>query len=590
MSEINGNAFDFKLFKRLLKYTQPYKLIFYGVAIAAILLSVFAVARPVLLKETVDVYILSQDNKGLQLLIGLMALVLVLEVVSQLSFIYYSNWLGQSIIRDVRIKLFRHMLRFRMKYFNDSSVGLLVTRAVNDMERIAEIFSQGFFMIVSDLLKMLVVALVMLIFNWKLSLIVFAVLPVILYATRVFQKAMKFAFNEVRTQVANLNSFVQERITGMKIVQIFHREDIEFEKFQKINEKHKKAWVKTVLYNSVFFPIAELSSSVTIGLLVWYGAKEGVSSAANFEAGTIIMFIQMSQMLFRPLRQIADKFNTLQMGMIAANRVFKILDTESKIEDLGTVDVKNIKGNIVFKNVHFGYVKDEEVLHGISFNAQQGETIAIVGATGAGKSTIINLLNRFYDIQSGEITIDDINIQNFTLTSLRNSIGVVLQDVFLFADTIHNNITLRNPDITEETVIKAATEIGIHDFFMSLPNGYQYNVKERGAMLSSGQRQLISFLRAYVSNPAILVLDEATSSVDAYSEKLIQKATDKITEGRTSIVIAHRLATVKKASRILVMDAGRIVETGTHQELLQKENGYYKNLYEVQFLSEESLT
>ncbi|WP_340203081.1 ABC transporter ATP-binding protein [Ascidiimonas sp. W6] len=590
MSDTNGNAFDFKLFKRLLKHTQPYKLTFYGVALAAIMLSVFAVARPILLKETIDTYILNKDNEGLLLFVGFMALILFLEVVSQLSFIYYSNWLGQSIIRDVRIKLFKHMLRFRMKYFNDSSVGLLVTRAVSDMERIAEIFSQGFFMIVSDLLKMLVVAGVMLFFNWKLSLIVFAVLPVILYATRVFQKAMKAAFNEVRTQVANLNSFVQERITGMKIVQIFHREDIEFEKFREINEKHKVAWVKTVLYNSIFFPIAELASSVTIGLLVWYGAKQGVASSENFEAGTIIMFIQMSQMLFRPLRQIADKFNTLQMGMIAANRVFKILDTESVIEDFGVKEVENLTGIIKFSNVHFGYVKDEEVLHGISFEAKQGETVAIVGATGAGKSTIINLLSRFYDIQVGSITIDGINIREYSLASLRNNIGVVLQDVFLFADTILNNITLRNPAITEEMVVKAAKEIGIHDFFMSLPNGYNYNVKERGTMLSSGQRQLISFLRAYVSNPGVLVLDEATSSVDAYAERLIQQATDKITEGRTSIVIAHRLATIKKASKILVMDAGHIVETGTHEELLQKEDGYYRNLYEVQFLNEETLT
>ena len=589
MSETSGKAFDFKLFKRLLKHTKPYKFIFYSVAFAAIMLSAFAVARPILLKETVDTYILNRDNEGLLLFVGLMTLVLFLEVVSQLCFIYYSSWLGQSIIKDIRINLFRHMLRFKMKYFNDSSVGLLVTRAVSDMERIAEIFSQGFFMIISDLLKMMVVAGVMLFFDWKLSLIVFAVLPVILYATRVFQKAMKSAFNEVRTQVANLNSFVQERITGMKIVQIFHREDIEFKKFQEINEKHKKAWVRTVLYNSIFFPIAELSSSITIGLLVWFGAKQGVSAAANYEAGTIIMFIQMSQMLFRPLRQIADKFNTLQMGMIAANRVFKILDTESKIEDVGTLHAENIKGDLAFNKVHFGYVKDEEVLHGISFHAKKGETIAIVGATGAGKSTIINLLSRFYDIQSGEINIDGINIKDFTLKSLRNNIAVVLQDVFLFADTILNNITLRNPNITEETVINAAKEIGIHDFFMRLPNGYHYNVKERGAMLSSGQRQLISFLRAYVSNPGILVLDEATSSVDAYAEKLIQQATDKITEGRTSIVIAHRLATVKKASKILVMDAGHIVETGTHKELLNKENGYYKNLYEVQFLSEENL-
>ncbi|WP_340066045.1 ABC transporter ATP-binding protein [Ascidiimonas aurantiaca] len=590
MDKKTGNAFDFKLFKRLIAYTKPYKPIFYGVGVAAILLSSFAVARPYLLKITVDDYILYKDNEGLLLFVGLMALLLLLEVLSQLGFIYFSNWLGQSIIRDIRIKLFRHMLRFKMKYFDNSSVGILVTRSVNDMERIAEIFGQGFFMIVSDLLKMTVVAVVMLIFSWELALIVFAVLPLILYATRLFQKAMKLAFNEVRTQVANLNSFVQERITGMKIVQIFNREAIEYDKFREINRKHERAWIKTVWYNSIFFPVAELASSLTIGLLVWYGGLRVIAPDSTMEIGTIFMFIQMSQMLFRPLRQIADKFNTLQMGMVAANRVFKILDTDSRIEDKGEKEAVTIEGHITFDNVYFGYTEEEEVIHGISFNANAGETIAIVGATGAGKSTIINLLTRFYNINSGVIRIDGVDIQKFKLESLRSKIAVVLQDVFLFADTIHNNITLRNPDISEQEVINAAKAIGIHDFFMSLPGGYQYNVKERGTMLSSGQRQLIAFLRAYVSNPSILILDEATSSVDAYAEQLIQQATDKITEGRTSIIIAHRLATVKKATRILVMDAGKIVETGTHEELLQKENGYYKKLYEVQFMTREAIS
>ena len=415
-------------------------------------------------------------------------------------------------------------------------------------------------------------------------------MPFILYATRVFQKAMKVAFEEVRTQVSNLNSFVQERVTGMKIVQIFNREKVEYEQFKDINDKHRIAWVKTVWYNSIFFPIAEMASSITIGLIVYIGVVMNIGSEANtmaVEIGTIVMFIDLSQKLFRPLRQIADKFNTLQMGMVAANRVFAILDTESQIEDQGNLVAAHLKGDIEFKNVDFSYVDNELVLKNLSFKVASGETVAIVGATGAGKSTIINLLSRFYEINSGEILIDSASAKAYQLSSLRSQIAVVLQDVFLFADTILNNITLQNPDITEDDVIKAAQKIGVHDFIMTLPNGYHYNVKERGVMLSSGQRQLIAFLRAYVSNPSILILDEATSSVDAYSEQLIQDATDIITKGRTSIVIAHRLATIKKADKIIVMDAGEIVEIGSHSQLLQKENGYYKNLYEVQFLQQE---
>ena len=588
MSKETGNAFDITLFKRLLRYTKPYKITFFGVALFAILLSIFTIIRPFLLKETVDEYILTKDSEGLLVYILLMVLVLLFEVTSQLLFIYYANWLGQSVIKDIRIKLFKHMLGFKMKYYDNSSVGVLVTRTVADIERIAEIFSNGLFMIVSDVLKMLVVIGFMLYESWELSLIVFAVLPVIIYATRLFQKAMKKAFIEVRAQVSNLNSFIQERITGMKIVQLFVKEDEEYEKFKEINKKHERAWVKTVWYNSIFFPIAELASSITIGLIAWYGGLRVIVNQ-DMELGTIFMFTLFSQMLFGPLRQIADKFNTLQMGMVAANRVFDVIDTNSSIENKGNLVAKNFKGNISFKKVHFSYIPEEEVLHGISFNVEPGKTIAIVGATGAGKSTIINLLNRFYDIDSGEITIDGTNINEFTLESLRSKIGVVLQDVFLFADTILNNIILKDSNITEEEVIEAAKQIGIHKFIKSLPEGYQYNVKERGLMLSSGQRQLIAFLRAYVSNPDILVLDEATSSIDSHSEELIQKATDKITQNRTAIVIAHRLATIKKADNILVMDAGRIVESGTHKELLKKENGYYKNLYEVQFMAEEQI-
>tara|TARA_R110002012_G_scaffold75888_4_gene191640 strand:- start:10953 stop:12719 length:1767 start_codon:yes stop_codon:yes gene_type:complete len=586
MDKDTGKAFDYRLFKRLLRHVRPYLITFYGVAIAAILLSGFAVLTPILVGEIVDNAITNKDGQRLLTLTLAMVGVLLGEVLSQLYFNYYANWLGESVIKDIRINLFKHLMGFKMKYYDNSSIGVLVTRAVTDMQRIGEIFSEGFFVIVSDLLKMLVVAIVMIVANWKLSLIVFAVLPIILYATRLFQKAMKVAFIEVRAQVSNLNSFVQERITGMKIVQLFTREEKEKEKFREINEKHQNAWLKTVWYNSIFFPVAEIVSSITVGLIVWYGGLQNVANISQEEYGTIFMFILLSSMLFRPLRQIADKFNTLQMGMVAANRVFKILDTDSNIQDVGTIDKDSVKGEIEFKNVRFGYLENEEVLHGISFKVKAGETIAIVGATGAGKSTIINLLNRFYEINSGAILIDGINIRDYKLNSLRSKIAVVLQDVFLFADTIANNISLKNDAITIEHMEHAAKQIGVHEFISSLPGGYTYNIKERGTMLSSGQRQLIAFLRAYVSNPSILVLDEATSSVDTYSEQLIQRATEKITEGRTSIIIAHRLATIKKADKILVMQDGLIVETGTHKELL-KQKGYYQNLYEAQFLAEE---
>ncbi|WP_108803969.1 ABC transporter ATP-binding protein [Aquimarina sp. Aq107] len=582
MAEKSGKAFDFKLFRRLISYTNPYRFTFYFVALSAILLSAFAVLRPLLLQKTIDESFIPKDEKLIVFYISLIFGVLLLEVIFQFLFIYFANWLGQEVIRDVRVKLFDHMLGFKKQYYDKSAVGRLVTRAVSDIETIASIFSQGLFMIISDLLKMAVIFFFLLYYSWQLTLIVLAILPFIIFATRVFQRKMKTAFEEVRTQVSNLNSFVQERITGMKIVQLFTRENIEYDSFKEINEKHKKGWIKTVWYNSIFFPIAEMSSSITIGLIVWYGGLRAAQGDV-ITLGVVIAFIELSQMLFRPLRQIADKFNTLQMGMVAANRVFAVLDTHSKINDLGTIELQNIEGNIDFNDVRFSYIEGEEVLKGISFSVNSGETVAIVGATGAGKSTIINLLNRFYEIDGGVISIDNKPIDTIDLKSLRSHIAVVLQDVFLFADTIFNNITLNNTNITEDQVVKAAKEIGIHDFISSLPGGYHYNVKERGVMLSSGQRQLISFLRAYVSNPGVLVLDEATSSIDSHSEQLIQDATDKITEGRTSIVIAHRLATIKNADKIIVMDSGKIVEQGNHNELLEVENGYYKNLYDVQF-------
>ena len=588
MAKISGSIFDLTLFSKLMRFVKPFKSTYYFVLITAILLSLFSTVTPYLLKVTVDDYIRPKDYPGMVLFVGLMLIALFLEVLFQFLFVFYANWLGQKVIKNLRVQLFKKILNFKMAYFDKTAVGRLVTRAVSDIETIASIFSQGLFMIIADLLKMILVIGVMFYVDWRLTLIVFSVLPVILYATRLFQKSMKVAFEEVRLEVANLNSFVQERISGMKIVQLFHREKTEYDQFIEINEKHKKAWLKTVWFNSIFFPVAEISSSVTIGLLVWYGGFN-VISGGDISLGTIFLFIQMSQMLFRPLRQIADKFNTLQMGMVAADRIFTIFETESQIDNKGTFSPNTLDGKIEFKNLRFSYVPEEEVLHSITFSIAAAETVAIVGATGAGKSTIINLLSRFYEFDSGDITIDGTSVRDFELSNLRKHVAVVLQDVFLFADSLLNNITLFNSSVNREQVIQAAKAIGVHDFITSLPGGYDYNVKERGVMLSSGQRQLIAFLRAYITEPSILVLDEATSSVDSYSEELIQQATERITKDKTSIVIAHRLATVKNADRIIVMDQGNIVEQGSHLELLKIPNGFYAKLYEVQFAEETTV-
>ena len=582
MADKTGKAFDMQIFSRLMSFAKRYKLKFFIASTSTILLAFSSMLTPYILSKTVDSYIVEKDTEGLINCILLMFAVLMLEVILRFTFIFYANWVGQHIIRDIRAKIFRHILQFKMSYFDTNSVGKLVTRVVSDIETIAAFFSNGVFTIVSDILQMFAVIVLMFFLNWKLALIALAVLPILIYATAVFKKAIKTTFQEVRNQVANLNSFVQERVTGMKIVQLFNREKVEYINFKEINNKHKKAYIKTIWYFSIFFPIAEILSSIGIGLIVWFGSKQ-IIGGSDVGPGTVIAFVQMAQMLFRPLRQIADKFNQLQMGIVSGERVFKVIDTQSSIVKNGTIKAENLKGNINFKDVRFSYVKDEEVLKGISLDVKSGQTIAIVGATGAGKSTIINLINRFYEIDSGTICVDDVSIDDYTLESLRNQIAIVLQDVFLFSDSILNNITLKNDTITEKEVIEAAKQIGIHDFIMTLPGGYQYNVKERGVMLSSGQRQLIAFLRAYVSKPSILILDEATSSVDANAEQMIQFATETITKGRTSIVIAHRLATIKNADKIIVMDKGFIVEEGTHQELLEKKDGYYKNLYDKQF-------
>ena len=579
------NVYNFKLFKRLLNYIKSYRYIFIISIISVFGLSIFGALRPVILEKIVDENLTASNYDFFLEYIIIMVTLLVLEVASNYSFIFNAGLLGQSVVKDIRVKLFDHIQDFKMKYYDKSSVGILITRTVTDMERIADIFGQGLFMIISDILKMLIVAIVMIYMNWELSLIVFISLPFILLATKIFQKYMKLAFDEVRNEVANLNSFVQERVTGMNVLQLFAREKIELEKFKQINERHKKAWLKTVWYNSIFFPVAEIFSSLTLGLVVWYGGMNTIlDNTASI--GELTAFIMMIPMLFRPLNQIANKFNTLLMGMVAAERVFNILDTDSLILDRGSKNADRINGKIKYENVNFSYNQGEKIIEDLNVEINPGSKNAIVGATGSGKSTIIKLLNRFYELDSGTIYIDNINIKDYSISSLRRNIAFVSQDVHLFSDTILNNITLQNNNISFLRVKDAAKDIEIDDFISSLPNGYNYNVKERGVGLSTGQRQLISFLRAYIKNPQILVLDEATSSIDTDSELLIQKAIEKITENRTSIIIAHRLSTIMKADNIIVMDSGKIVETGTHDDLLKNINGHYQKLYQAQLKKE----
>ena len=576
-SNSSGKIFNLKLFKKLMVFVKPYIFYYRLVLITAILLSIFSIITPFLLKIIVDDYIRLKDYDGMKIIILFMFISLIFTVFFQILFVYFANFLGQKVIKDLRVKLFNNIINFKIDYFKNTPIGRLVTRTVNDIETIASIFSQGLFMIIADLLQMFLVVLVMIYVNFELTLIVLSILPIILYATKLFQKSMKKAFEEVRLQVSNLNSYVQERISGMKIVQIFNRENHDYNRFKLINGFHRDAWLKTVWINSIFFPVAEISSSVLIGLIVWYGGYNIISDP-TISIGTIFLFIQMSQMLFRPLRQIADKFNTLQMGMVSVKRVFKILETDFKILNRGKIILKSIKGSILFKNVKFSYKKQEEIIRGVTLKINPGEKIAIIGSTGAGKSTIINLLSRFYEIDSGDIYIDEFSIKDIELISLRNNIGVVLQEVFLYADSIYNNITLFDKSFKKSEVINSAKKIGIHDFIMTLPNGYDFNIQERGQMLSAGQRQLIAFLRVYIRNPNILILDEATSSVDSYSEEIIQNATKKLTKGKTSIIIAHRLDTIKKADKIVVLERGKIIEQGTHSELLKIKNSFYNKL------------
>ena len=586
MEKIKGKIFDVKLFTKLLVFVKPYNITFYGVLTSAILISLLSTLTPYLLKVVVDDYLLLKNYDGMQSIILIMIAVLFLEVLFMFLFTYYANWLGQKVIKNLRVKVFNKILRFKMSFFDKNAVGRLVTRTVNDIETIASIFSQGLFMIIADVLKMVTVLTVMTIINLELTIVVISIFPILIYATRIFQKSMKVAFESVRKEVANLNSFVQERISGVKIVQIFNREHLEIKNFNDINIKHRDAWLRTVWINSIFFPIAEISTSICIGLLVWWGGFNNLNGE-SISLGTLFLFISMSGLLFRPLRQIADRFNTLQMGMVSTERIFKILEDDLEINDNGDIKQASFDGLIEFKNVSFSYVENQLVIDDISFTINPGETTAIVGPTGSGKTTITNLITKFYEIDLGSILIDEKNINEFKLENLREKIGVILQDVFLFADTIYNNITLFNNKISIKDVEKSAKDLDIHDFIMSLPGGYDFNVSERGSTLSAGQKQLIAFLRVLVNNPDILILDEATSSIDSYSEDLIKNATKKITKGKTSIIIAHRLSTVESADKIIYMENGKILEYGNHKELLNIPNGKFKKLYEEQFIESE---
>jgi ATP-binding cassette, subfamily B, multidrug efflux pump len=577
---VSGEAFDFPILGRLFRFVKPYRKIFIISVFLTVLLAFIAPARPLLIQYTFDNFIALNDGRGLLYMTLILIGLLILQAIMQYFQTYLTSFLGQSVVRDLRVKLFRHILNFRLKYFDKTAIGTPVTRTVSDTETISDMFSDGIIIIIGDLLQLVVVITVMMLIDVKLTLVSLATIPLLIVATNIFKNKIKDAFKDVRTQIARMNVFLQEHITGMNIVQIFNREAVELERFKDINKAHRNANIRSVWYYSVFFPVVEILSAASIGLLVWWGAKEVL--AGHLTIGVLIAFILYINMLFRPIRELADKFNTLQMGMVSSERIFYVLDTEELISNDGIKDASQIKGKIKFENVWFAYNDEDWVLKNVSFEAGVGETVALVGATGAGKSSIINLINRFYEIQKGRILIDGTDIKEYELNSLRSRIAVVLQDVFLFSDTIKNNITLRNPEITEEEVIVATEKVGAHRFIEQVPGMYDYNVRERGGMLSVGQRQMISFIRAYVYKPAILILDEATSSIDHETEELIQKATETLTENRTSIIIAHRLATIQTADKIIVLDHGEIKESGTHQQLL-KLGGMYKHLYEIQF-------
>jgi ATP-binding cassette subfamily B protein len=580
--ESSGEIVDTKVLKQLYSFVKPYKAQFYFLVFLTIAMAILAPTRPYLIQIAIDDHVTIGDKNGLLQIVYALVGLMILQAIVQWAHTYYSGWIGQVIIKDIRVRLYQHLLKLRLKFFDNTPIGRLVTRNISDIETLADVFSEGLAAIVGDLLQLVTILAVMFYIDWKLTLVSLSTLPLMIISTYVFKEKIKVTFNDVRNAVSNLNSFLQEHITGMNIVQIFNREKREYDKFKSINKEHTAAHIRSVLYYSIYFPVAEIIQAIGIGLVVWYGAV-GVMGM-ELQIGVLISFIMYLQLFFRPIRMIADRFNTLQMGVVSSSRIFKLLDSKDNIANEGNHKPEKIKGHIELKNVWFAYLDEEYVLKNINFEVKQGQTIALVGATGAGKSSIINLISRFYEINKGTILIDGTDIREFELGTLRKHIGVVMQDVFLFSNSIYYNITLGNPSITREQVLDAAEKVGARKFIERLPGGLDYNVMERGATLSVGQRQLISFVRAMVYNPEIIILDEATSSVDSETEELIQESTEKMMTGRTSIVIAHRLSTIQKADKIIVMNKGEIVETGTHDALLEL-GGFYAQLHQMQLKS-----
>jgi ATP-binding cassette subfamily B protein len=576
----SGRIFDWVILRRLYDFIRPYRGRFYLLVSVIMLSACLAPLSPLLIRYTIDNVIAMGDYARLTQMLIVMIGVLIVQAVVQFSNTYLSGWLGQNIIRDIRVQLYQKIINLRLKFFDNTPIGRLVTRSISDVETLADVFSEGMAAIAGDILQLVLIIAVMFYTDWRLSAISLSTIPLMLFSTYVFKEKIKHSFNEVRTAVANLNSFVQEHITGMNIVQIFGSETIEAEKFQTINDEHRQANIRSIWYYSIYYPVADIISAVAVGLVVWYGAQQVIDSNVTF--GTITAFVMFINLFFRPIRMLADRFNTLQMGIVSTDRILKLLDSDEFTVNNGNYAPDTIRGDVKFDHVWFAYNEENYVLRDISFDVKAGETVAFVGATGAGKSSIINLLSRFYDINKGEIKVDGIDIHDYELGHLRRNIGVVLQDVFLFSDTIENNITLGDKSITREKIVEAAKLVGVHDFIERLPGGYTYNVMERGATISVGQRQLISFVRAMVQNPRIIVLDEATSSVDTETEEMIQNAISKLMKGRTAVVIAHRLSTIQKADKIIVVDKGQIVEQGNHEELIQQE-GFYANLYRMQY-------
>lgn len=578
-SDKKNKGLNVGLIKRILSYTQPYKKLFYGAVFFTLTLAGLAIVRPLLISKALNDYVTnSKDLQGLNTVCLMILALLFIEAFTQILNLRITNLLGQNIVKDLRNQVYKHIIHLKNTYFDTTPVGTLVTRAISDIESLSDVFAQGFIVIAGDIVMLLIFVSVMFAKNWVLTLLALSTIPLLFVATALFKRGVKKTFTLVRNAVAALNTFTQEHITGMRLVQLFNREEQEFEKFKEINHQHRVANIKAIFFYSVFFPIVEILSSVSVALIIWFVGVNG--NSYHIGLGDITFFIMMVNMLFRPIRMLADRLNTLQMGVVSAERVFKVLDTNEQINNAGIVKFNGVKENISFKNVWFAYSNEHYVLKDISFTINAGQTVALVGATGAGKSTIINLLSRFYEFDKGEIAIDGVDIRKLDLTTLRKNTGVVLQDVFMFNDTLFNNITLNNPEIKFEDVVSATKQIGLYDYILSLPNGFNYQVTERGQGLSAGQRQLIAFIRAFVYQPSIFILDEATATIDTQTEQLIQKAAEKISQGRTSIIIAHRLSTIKHVDKIFVFDQGNIIEQGSIQELLNTDSKF-KKLYEL---------